>query len=360
MDILKYIISVLPLLLWGCSSDEMEDPSSGVKPSPVEFRAFVGEGSDAEFESGYFQEGNEIRIFCPVNYSTPDFTDNASGTYIYTYSETKDGDEFPYKFQAKEEGKGFDWQTLLPTSLYYVFEAMYFPGNKYFDEVPTDQNKEENFTKADMLIAHRRQPYTERGKAVKLTFHHAFAMVCLRVKIPVSPTPMDGPFLKDAIRDVYMRSMLTKYEVNYTQVINDHGLRTVRVPKEDEEADPNAEGLRKDVYLFLKEKSEIKTEQSEGKEIQYQEYEYRGIVPAQNFIDSGKDFILFKVNKNDGSNEPKTFRYVPETSNISLISSHVLNLSLEIKPELSDVVVLSAEIMPWGEASGDMEVGPAN
>lgn len=358
MDILKYIMPALPLLLWGCSSDEMENPLPGAKPSPVEFRAFVGEGSNAEFESEYFEDGDQIRIFCPVNYSTPDFRDDAPGTYTYTFSETKD-DEFPFKFQAAETGKGFDWRTLLPTSLYYVFEAMYFPGNKYFDAVPTDQSTMENFTKADMLIAHRRQPYTEQGKAVKLTFHHAFAMVCLRVKIPVSPTPMDGPFPADAIQDVYMRAMLTKYEVNYTQVINDHGLRTVRVPKADEEQDPNIPGLRKDVHLY-KVSSGIKTEQGEGKEVQYQEYEFRGIVPAQNFIDSGRDFILFKVNMNDGSDEPQTFRYVPETSNISLISSHVLNLSLEIKPELSDVVVLSAEIMPWGEASGEMEVGPAN
>lgn len=358
MDILKYIIPILPLLLWGCSSDEIGDPSSGVKSSPVEFRAFVGEGSNAEFESEYFKDGDQIRIFCPVNYSTPDFTDNASGMYTYKFSVTED-DEFPFKFQAAETGKGFDWRTLLPTSLYYVFEAMYFSGNNYFDEVPTNQNDEKNFIKADMLIAHRRQPYTERGEAVKLTFHHAFAMVCLRVKIPVSPTPMDGLFPEDAILDVYMRAMLTKYEVNYTQVINDHGLRTVRVPRADEDADPNTEGLRKDVHLY-KVSSNIKTKQSEGKDVQYQEYEFRGIVPAQNFIDNGNDFIMFKVKMNDGSKEPKTFRYVPETSNISLISSHVLNLSLEIKPELSDVVVLSAEIMPWVEASGEMEVGPAN
>ncbi len=357
MDKQKYIIPVLLLLLGACSSDEGWNPLPDKEPSAVEFRAGVGEGENAEFESDYFKEGNQIRIFCPISYSTPNFEDDAPGTYVYTYSKTQDGD-YPYKFREVKEGQGFDWRTLVPTSLYYVFEAMYFPGNRYLEEVPTNQNEPGMLERADMLIAHHRQLWTERGLPVKLTFHHAFAMVEIRVKIPVSDSPVEGPFPRDAIKDVYMRAMLTSYEVNYSQVISNDGLRTVRASETEENQDPETPDLRKNVHMRQK-STNFTTKTVGSKTIEYQEYVFQGIVPAQKFLAQGSDFIYFKVQKHDGG-DPKIFKYVPETPSLSLISSHVLNLSLEINPELQDVVVFTAEIEPWGKAGGNMEIGPTD
>ncbi len=355
MDKLKYITPILLLLLGACSSDEGRDSLPDEEPSAIQFRTVVGEGENAEFESDYFKEGNQIRIFCPISYSTPNFEDGAPGTYIYTYSKTEDADEYPYKFQA-EAGKGFDWRTLVPTSLYYVFEAMYFHGNSYLEEVPTNQDEPDMLERADMLIAHRRHDLGKRGTTVQLTFHHAFAMVQVRVKIPVSDTPIEGPFPRDAIKDVYMRAMLTRYEVNYSQIIDNDGLRLVGAPAADEALDPQTPGLRKDVHM-RQAATDFTTETVDGKSIEYLEYVFRGIVPAQKFLVQGSDFIYFKVQKHDGG-EPRLFKYVPEKSTLSLISSHVLNLSLEINPEFQDVVVLTAEIEPWGEAGCSMEIRP--
>lgn len=358
MDKLKYIIPLLFLLFGACSLDDRRDPLSlqDGEPLPIQFRTTVGIGENAEFESNYFEKGDEIRIYCPISYSTPNFEDGAPGTYIYTYSNTEGGtDNWPYKFQA-EEGKGFDWRTLVPTSIYYVFEAMYFPGKEYLKEVPANQNELDMLEKADILIAHHRQSLDLRGKAVQLTFHHAFAMVQVKVKLPVSDLPTEGPFPKNAIEDVYMRAMLTGYEVNYSQVIDNDGLRTVGAPAADEALPSDTPGLRKDVHMRQISTREM-IEDVNGKSIRFQEYVFQGIVPAQKFLNQGNEFLYFKVKKHDGG-EPKLFKYVPEKSTLSLISSHVLHLSLEINTDLQDVVVLTAEIRPWGKARNDMEIGP--
>ena len=70
---------------------------------------------------------------------------------------------------------------------------MHFPGKEYLEEVPEDQDEEGALEKADMLIAYRRQLLSERGKRVPLTFHHAFAMVQVKVKLPVGDNPAEGP-----------------------------------------------------------------------------------------------------------------------------------------------------------------------
>ena len=155
MEKLKYIIPILSLLFGACSSsEEAVMPEGGWETSSVQFQATVGEGENALYESDYFHEGDEIRIYCPVNYSIPDFMDEGGNYYTYKYSKTDDKAEpanWPYKFEA--EGTGFDWRTLSPTSIFYPFEAVHFPGKHHFTDVPEDQSLEGELEKADMLIA---------------------------------------------------------------------------------------------------------------------------------------------------------------------------------------------------------------
>jgi len=195
MDKLKYIIPIGFLLFGACTSPE-EMAVSESEDSGVHFRAIVGQGENALYESEYFHEGDEIRVYCPVNYSQPNFKDEYGNYYTYRYTHTNDTvgpDEYPYKFSAAE-GEGFNWLTLVPTSIYFPFEAVHFPGKHYLDEVPDDQSAEGALDEADMLIAYRRQLLSERGKRVPLTFHHAFAMVQVKVKLPVGDNPVEGPY----------------------------------------------------------------------------------------------------------------------------------------------------------------------
>lgn len=167
-----------------------------------------------------------------MSYSTPDFTDDSQKAYIYECDSARTAldEEYPYKF-IPFNNKGFKWKNLNPTSIYYMFEAAYFPGNKYFNEVPFDQSTKENFKNADLLLTHHRQLISEQDKTVKLKFHHAFAMVQVKVKLPVSEFPDQGMFPENALKGVYMRAMLRNYEVDYSGVIDNDALRTVRVPK---------------------------------------------------------------------------------------------------------------------------------
>lgn len=88
MNKLKYIIPIGFLLFGACTSpEEVAVPDS--EDSSVQFRVTVGEGENALYESEYFKEGDEIRIFCPVNYSTPNFKDEGS---FYTYEYTSKDD----------------------------------------------------------------------------------------------------------------------------------------------------------------------------------------------------------------------------------------------------------------------------
>lgn len=355
MDKIKYIIPLLCLLGGACSSDDMQELSDHSEFAPVQFSAFVGGGTDSPvYESDYFVGGNQIRIYCPVQYSQPDFKDDAEGMYVYTYGK-KEGEpeSWPFKF-IPVEGKGFDWRTLELTSIYYVFESIYFPGNKYYSEVPADQTQEDSLKVADMLIAHHRQTFADKLKPVKLTFHHAFAMVQIEIKLPVSATPLDGPFPEDAVQDVYMRAMLRGYEVNYAEVIDNDAARSVVAA--DNGASEDSE-RRKDVHMRQVSKTEVETDEK-GKK--YQTYVYQGIVPQQNFLNEGKDFLYFKVRRHDHSEsgEVGLYKYTPDYSTLTLRAAHILNLKLFIDSNTHQVVVLSAEVLPWNKAEGDMDLFP--
>lgn len=378
MDEIKHILLILLLLLGGCSADEENMPVPlSWEEEPLEFRTIVGaKESGAMYESEYFVPGDEIRIFCPVSYSTPDFTDNAPGMFIYEYKMDKEGaassgwSDWPYIFQPKDKTKGFDWRTLQPTSIYYIFEAIHFPGKHYLEKVPTRQDLPYEYDTsisgleaADMLVAHHRQTLDKKGSAVQLTFHHAFAMVEVTVELPVSDTPVDGPFPKGALKEVYMKQMLTRYTVNYSEVIDNDGLRPVWASEKNEIVADN-DTARKDVYMkeyVLPEDDVFFVETNNaGEKITYQRYVYQGIVPEQNIRSAGQDFLFFKVNRHDGIGQETLYRFKlgASTKPFSLKASHILSIKLRIDSNLNEVTVVTAEVKPWVMADGEFDLFP--
>lgn len=378
MDKIRYIIIFTLLFAWGaCSSDveqEVVPPQPEEASSIVSFSAAMNkEQGDGDESSSYFTDKDEIRICTPVSYSNPDFKDGAK---IYTFKETKKED-YPYKFIAKEKNDegtkqdennaygGFNWLTLEPTSIYYIFEAMYFPGNEYYDKVEADQRIEENFKKVDLLLAHHRMPISERGKPVKLTFHHAFAKVRVKITIPEHENPEDGVFPLNALKNVYMGEMLTSYTVNYAEVISNDKLRTTA---------GDMTKPREQVYMYRVEEPGVR--QSSDKK---HTYVYEGIVPAQKFRYEGEKFLFFEVAKHDGihngkedddedgeenSNEKNkwvTYKFTPDDKGgFSLESSKILLVELTVKPEEQEVVVLKSEVLPWTEATTTILAGKEN
>lgn len=359
----KYTLLILLAMLGACSTDEVEEVADvpALQETSVRFKATVGTNGYED----YFEQDDQIRIYCPIGYSTPDFRDGAKGMFIYEWKHTKEDaatqnwENWPYVFKPVG-GSGFDWRTLQPTSIYYTFEAMHFPGKEYLESVPSDQGRISTpgqlggLETADMLIAHHRQVVTEKGQAVKLTFHHAFAMVEVTVKLPVSATPLDGPFPPDALQGVYMNDMQTHYTVTYSGTITNDALRTVRATGETRE---RIEMRR------IESVPETRETDEDGDETHYQTYVYRGIVPEQEFKNDGQDFLFFRVKRHshelDGEEEVLyKFTIGGEDDKFSLKSSKILSLTLEIKEALNKVVVVSAKVMPWGRAEADMELNP--
>lgn len=92
-----------------------------------------------------------------------------------------------------------------------------------------------------------------------------------------------------------------------------------------------------------------------GKEVIYQEYIFQGIVPEQNFLNEGNDFLYFQVKRHDA--EEVLYKFKTET--LTLKSSHILNLTLSIDSNTLEIIVLTAEVKPWNTATvDDMEIGP--
>lgn len=353
MNHIRYILFAPLFVLGACSSGTWEDIELP-KPeemeeefSNVNFSASMNQGQEGDGDTPYFRSGDEIRISTPSSYATPDF-DKTGGYYTYVYSEKKD-DEYPYKFEEKVEGSGFDWRTLQPTSIYYFFEAMYFPGkgHQYYKDVPYRQDNVANYLKADLLLAHHRVPISERGNNVQLFFHHAFAMVEVEVTLPEAETPIDGVFPRDAMEEVYMRDMLITYDVNYAEVISNDGLRTTRGLLEDDG------GTRKNVTMYkLEDKRE--PDASNDKIIRHT-YIYRGIVPAQAFdgAHNGADFLYFMVKENNGSDKLTKYRFTPNKS-LTLNSSTKLKLRLTIQKGDQEAALLRTEIQPWSNANANI------
>lgn len=355
MNILKYILMIVLPVLGACSAEEL----CRIEPSPdssmVQFSVSMAGEDGTAIGKSYFGDDDQIRICNPVGYSTPDFKDKSTTAYFYQYEKTEPQEDYPYKFMPAEGKSGFSWSVLSPTSIYYIFEAVHFPGGYYLSAVPDNQSTVKAFEEADMLIAHHRQLLSDRNKSVSLTFHHAFAMVQVKIKLPISDTPADGPFPAGAVRNVYMHNMLRGYEVNYSTVIDNDGLRTVRVSDEDDSSPANSE-KRTDIPMWCASASMDETPGKNG--IRYQRYTYQAIVPEQSFLDEGKDFLYFEVRRHDGGDQNVLYKFVPKEAKLSLKASHQLNLSLSIDAVTHEVVVLTAELVPWNKAEADMDILP--
>lgn len=82
---------------------------------------------------------------------------------------------------------------------------------------------------------------------------------------------------------------------------------------------------------------------------------FQGIVPEQNFLNEGNDFLYFQVKRHDA--EEVLYKFKTET--LTLKSSHILNLTLSIDSNTLEIIVLTAEVKPWNTATvDDMEIGP--
>ena len=124
---IQYILIALCSVLGACSSEEVPVTIPQQDTETMTFSvAMNGDNSDEVNVVPYFKKGDQIRLYNPVSYSTPDFTDDSQKAYIYECDSARTAldEEYPYKF-IPFNNKGFKWKNLNPTSIYYMFEAAY-------------------------------------------------------------------------------------------------------------------------------------------------------------------------------------------------------------------------------------------
>lgn len=328
MKRLKYVMLYAGLLaISACTSEEFS-PDDADRNADVCLTATVA-GSEAASRAGEsyiktaFTNKDEIRLANATFFGKPDFGDNT----IYSFTEKgTEWDEF-----TPANGNSVTWNDFSPTSFVYMFEAIYYPGNKKFDEVPTEQIDETVFKKADLLLAHHRMSLDERFGKIYLTFHHAFAMVRVEAVVPIGA----GGLPQNAVQSAFLKNVQTGYAVDYTSTIQNDGLRTV-----------TGYGDPEDVKMWLQSKTVNSSKKT-------QTYIFLGIIPVPQEQISGTDFVHFTVKVN---NVDKTYRFVPggDNKSISLRQAHVTILKLKLGTNGDLPLLLDAEIKPWTEALAGM------
>lgn len=325
MKRLKYIMLYAGLLaITACSSEEFS-PDETDKDAEVCLAASVS-GSEATSRAGEsyiktaFTNKDQIRLANATFFGKPDFGDNT------IYSFTEKGTEWD-KF-TPVDGNSVTWNDFSPTSFVYMFEAIYYPGNNPFSNVPTVQNSEAAFKEADLLLAHHRMSLDERFNDIYLTFYHAFAMIRVEAIVPIGT----GGLPQNAIQSASLKNVQTEYNIDYTSTIQNDGLRTV-----------TGTGESTNVTMWLQSKPVNSSDKT-------QTYIFLGIIPVPQEHIIGTDFVHFKVKVN---NTEKTYRFVPNSA-ISLSQSCVTILKLKLGTDGDLPLLLDAEIKPWTEASAGM------
>ena len=96
---IQYILIALCSVLGACSSEEVPVTIPQQDTETMTFSvAMNGDNSDEVNVVPYFKKGDQIRLYNPVSYSTPDFTDNSPTAYIYEcdFERTALDEEYSY------------------------------------------------------------------------------------------------------------------------------------------------------------------------------------------------------------------------------------------------------------------------
>lgn len=325
-QIVYIMLSAFLLTVSACSSEdivpkEIEENADADVQLAVSI-AGTRVGSNESFFKTSFTEDDEIRFVNTLYFSTPDFEGNS---LIFSYNKEESG-----KIIFTQEGESPQtWNDFRLTSFAYTFEAAYYPGNKYFTEVPSDQSSQDNFKSADLLLAHHRTLVDDRYKEIHLKFRHVFCMVKLIIDVPVGT----GGLPNDALQWAELKNIKRGYEVDYSHTISNDELRSVKGKE------LGGSGST-DVQMW---------EQSKPISNNVQTYTYYAIIPYQEEITD--DFVHFNVKV---GNVKKTYRFKPDKGQINLRQSYITVLKLKLDKDGGIPVLLSAEIKDWDTAKADM------
>lgn len=359
---LYIILSACLLSLNACTSDDLIHTEEN-HDSEVRLMANVNSGNTTRAENDdnktlpegikeNFTSGDKIHFVNTYQFAPPVYNENT----IFTC--TGVSGEYGYKFiNNNNNTDAYSWHDFKLTSLVYIFEAAYYPdlqnstsreSSSLFSNNQVYENQSENngqgFYNSDLLLAHNRMYISNKYDEIKLKFHHVFAMVRVIAKVGVNEY---GGLPEDAIVSAKLVNIQREYKVDYTQTIQNDGLRTVTGTGDLDET--GNEAMDDEVVMW-----KYKTTTSSSNNVKEQTYIFYAIIPVPSEPIKGFDFLHFDIKDREGI--ITEYRFVPNDA-IPLEQSHITTLRLDFSKEGSSPLLLSAEIQPWEVATQDMELG---
>lgn len=250
-------------------------------------------------------------------------------------------------------------------------------------EVERDQSTEDALLNSDMLLARTRHLLIGFEQPIRFVFYHAFAMLDVRVTLPVyneghrvtGEEDKEGEVLPSGYRmdevDMYMTNFRTKFSINPNTSTNTGDKPDV---SEDRSVDPVGEIKMYRYYTESSDKPYTNPDaghpdtglDGEGvvENSRYRTYGFCGIVPSTTFPNATIDYPILRLKVKDPlTGNPQSLVYIPRVSEDAGVtplsgvnSGYISIVEFGVSRVSGRMLVLSAQVQPWDPAYADVDV----
>lgn len=338
------LLSACLLAMGACSSEDIASQKEESRDAKVRLTAAISSSkASTRAEENLipgcikktFSKDDEIRFVNTVFFSNPTFDNNtifkATGKHDATkgYEFTRSGTSSETQDTESDTGdnsNNLTWNDFRPTSFVYTFEAAYDPEGDYNNQILNDQSTQDNFLKADLLLASHRMPIEQRNEDIELIFRHALAMVRIDITMPISLG-----LQKNAIQEAVLQGVQTQYKVDYKSSIDGGQLRHV-------------EGTGETTTIKM-----YQLNTTVSKDGKTQDYTFVAIIPVPGEDINQDDFVRFKIKVNN-TGTWYGFKRNEGQNTIKLEQSKITHLKLTLNSEGGTPLLISAEVKDWSNA----------
>ena len=397
----SFITLMVVMLMASCIRGEAMDPEDDANPvteisvvtEPLVVAGSVTRADDTGKDTiedmtvgNRFIDGESLLYISQMGTTiNPNFTGNTSDNelynnnlYCYVYDENPSDWNSGYNFKVKEGRAPIGWGDIKKRGSVgnaFSLYALHFPvENEVRFNVEKNQQNLDNFRKSDIMGAY----HATSSLYSRMRFRLYHLMVYLRVTLYVpdyQAAEADGKsqstgFPAGAVKNAFLQGVATDFDITW------------RVNRSSDTDAPFVVGSEtKTDYVFMyphaSDKDEIKTinvkefySQGNIDEDNVREYNFSVLIPPQT-IGNADQFMRFQLlpvgsgtdDAGFDKDNTKLKNYVFQTSqlmsgsnDIQLTQGSLSHLKLYLPRKGNDVILVSAEIIDWTEASSDMTV----
>ena len=347
-----------------------------------------------------FEKDDVIRICNTLSKTAPPSFNMDGSSYVYQYIWQKHNDH-GYPDGSKEED---DWAWGDPkNNSEYVFEpdavtetdgtygfyvndllvdnqnnfqlyAMWWKefrsGNTdSIPEIKRNQSTKEGFLNSDMMLAYNSHSITNPYDTIRFTFWHVFAMLDVRISLPVyvestgegdDSGKLPSGYKRDEVK-MYMTNIPVGYTIESSANLNPHTMNKIVA-----NVDVRADTIQMYRYYTGDEVMEKDSDDEESGESKYRTYGFCGILVPIGWTDEEllKSQPLLKLALKDPlSGADRYYTYTPEPKNeeddkpsLSLTGGQISVVLFRLPRTEGEMEVVRGTIQPWTDAETTVKV----